>query len=70
MHRSAQVHELDPDQISFSNAIRSIADVVTDFQLITPEFHPQLWQRLLSDMAHFRLPPWDNRINPRVLKKK
>ena len=70
MHQSAQVHDLDPDQLSFINAVRLITDAVADFQLIMPELHPQLWQRLLSDLAHFRLPPRDNRINPRVLKKK
>jgi hypothetical protein len=42
MHQSAQVHELDPDQLSFSNAVHLITDAIADFQLVVPEQHPQL----------------------------
>ncbi len=69
MHRAATASQLDPDRLSFVNSLRLVADAIPDFQLITPADHPALWQRLLNDILHFQLPPRDNRINPRVVKR-
>jgi len=70
MHQAALTQALDPDRLSFVNALRLIQDALADFQLIDPDQHDRLWQRLLADMATFRLPPRENRINPRVVKQK
>ncbi len=69
LHQAAQVAQLDPDRLSFVNAVRLICDAIPDFQLAIPADHPALWLRLLHDILHFRLPPRDNRINPRVVKR-
>src|SRR5712691_5523312 len=69
MHQAAQVAHLDPDQLSLVNAVRLICDAIPDFQLSILDDHPALWRRLLNDVLHFRLPPRDNRINPRVVKR-
>jgi hypothetical protein len=70
IHQAAVAHQLDPDQISFIQSVRLITDAFADFQLVHPAHHPRLWQRLLADIARSRLPSRDNRINPRVVKRK
>jgi len=70
MHQAAVSTQLDPDRLSFINSLRLICDALTDFQLVHPDQHPALWSRLLTDILHFKLPPRDHRINPRVVKRK
>lgn len=70
IHDAAIKHDLDPDRLSFTNALELVRDAVHDFQLIAPEAHPRLYQRLLDDIAHYQLPPRANRLNPRVVKRK
>lgn len=70
MHEAALQADIDPDRLSFINSVRLICDAVADFQLSHPQDHQGLWQRLLQDISHFQLPPRDNRINPRVVKRK
>jgi hypothetical protein len=70
MHQAALQAHIDPDRISFTNALRLIRDALPVFQIISPRCHNQLWTRLLADVRHFRLPQRDNRINPRVIKKR
>jgi hypothetical protein len=70
MHRAACAYQLDPDRLSFIDSLRLITDAISEFQLIHPDHHPRLWQRLLSDLAACVLPPRENRINPRVVKCK
>ena len=70
MHEAALLADIDPDRLSFINSVRLICDACADFQLIQPDEHGRLWLRLLQDIAHFKLPPRDNRINPRVIKRK
>lgn len=69
MHRAAVEHDLDPDRLSFVASVRLICDAVAEFQLIHPDDHLLLWARLLRDIVHFQIPPRDNRINPRVIKR-
>jgi Insertion element 4 transposase N-terminal/Transposase DDE domain len=69
MLQAASLVDLDPDRLSFVSALRLLCDAVPDFQLVHPDLHPTLWSRLLHDVLHFRLPPRDNRINPRVVKR-
>jgi hypothetical protein len=70
MLEAAQQAQLDPDRLSFTNALHLIGDAVSDFQLLPPGQHPDRYQRLLRDVAHFRLPPRATRSNPRVVKRK
>jgi len=69
IYQAAQSVALDPDRLSFVTAVRLISDAVADFQLVAPAQHPQLWQRLLTDLVFTRLPARDNRIHPRVVKR-
>lgn len=61
---------VDPDRISFTNALRLIGQAVPEFQQTAAAQHPALYRRLLADVARFRLPPRKPRINPRVIKRK
>lgn len=70
MHEAAVQVGLDPDRLSFTNAVHIICDAVAEFQMTTPEQLPRLYQRLLNDIAHHRLPDRDNRSNPQVVKRK
>jgi hypothetical protein len=67
---AAQQAHLDPDQLSFTNALHLIADALSDFQILDPSLHHVRYRCLLRDLACFRLPPRDNRSNPRVVKRK
>ncbi len=70
MHDAAVKNDLDPDRLSFVNAVRIISDAISEFQMTAPEQLVQLYQRLLNDIARHRLPERDNRSNPRVVKRK
>lgn len=70
MHDAAVQKDLDPDRLSFTNAVRIIHDAIPEFQMTIPEQLPRLYQRLLNDIARHRLPERDNRSNPRVVKRK
>jgi len=70
MHDAALQAGLDPDRLSFINAVRLICDAIPEFQMVAPEQQPQLYARLLRDIARYRLPERDTRINPRVVKRK
>ena len=70
MHEAALQADLDPDRLSFTNALHIIRDAVSEFQMTTPEQLPRLYQRLLKDVARHRLPERENRSNPRVVKRK
>ena len=70
MHDAALCVGLDPDRLSFVNALRILCDAIPEFQMTTPEQLPRLYQRLLADIARHRLPERENRSNPRVVKRK
>lgn len=70
MHDAAVHHDIDPDRLSFVNAVELVCDAIPEFQLVAPQHHPALYQRLLRDIARHRLPARANRINPRVVKRK
>jgi hypothetical protein len=70
MHEAAIQNNLDPDRLSFVNAVRIICDAIPEFQMTTPEQIERLYQRLLNDIARHRLPERENRSNPRVVKRK
>jgi len=70
MHEAALQAEVDPDRISFVGALRLLQDAVPEFQMTAPECLPELYARLLRDMARRLLPPRRPRRNPRVVKRK
>lgn len=70
MHTAACQAQLDPDRLSFVNAVRLICDAIPEYQMVIPDQVPALYQRLLRDIARHRLPERANRINPRVIKRK
>ena len=70
MHEAALQAELDPDQLSFVNAVQLICDAIPEFQMTAPDQLPQLYARLLRDIAAERLPNRRLRSNPRVVKRK
>ena len=70
MYQAALQANLDPDRLSFSGAIRVLRNALPEFQMTAPEQLPALYQRLLRDMAHKRLPQRRLRSNPRVVKRK
>jgi hypothetical protein len=70
MHEAAVQNGLNPDRLSFINAVRIIRDAIPEFQMTAPEQLSRLYQRLLNDIAHHRLPERENRSNPRVVKRK
>lgn len=67
---AAQLSALDPDRISFTNALQILQQAIPEFQQTDPLQHPALYCRMLRDVASFRLPPRKSRTNPRVVKRK
>jgi hypothetical protein len=70
MLQAALQANLDPDRLSFSHALALVGDALPEFQMVAPEERPALYQRLLRDIARYRLPPRRNRTNPRVVRRK
>jgi len=70
MHEAALQTGVDPDRLSFVHALRVIHDAIPEFQMTVPDQLPQLYARLLRDIADGRLPPRRLRSNPRVVKRK
>jgi hypothetical protein len=70
MHEAALQVGIDPDRLSFINAMRLICDAIPEFQMVAPEQQSFLYQRLLWDIARYQLPKRDTRLHPRVVKRK
>jgi len=70
MYEAASQEAMDPDRMSFINALELICDAIPEFQMSAPEEHDRLYQRLLRDLRQHRLPERDYRGNPRVIKRK
>lgn len=70
MHEAALQAELDPDRLSFTHAVQVIQDAIPEFQMTAPGQLPQLYARLLQDIADQPLPERKRRSNPRVVKRK
>ena len=67
---AAHAAQLDPDRLSFTNALELIVDAIYDFQFLDPAQHPTRYRQLLRDIAFFQLPPRVTRSNPRVIRAK
>jgi hypothetical protein len=70
MHEAACLAAIDPDQLSFTHALQIIQEAISEFQMTAPELLPNLYQRMLRDIAAVRLPERRLRTNPRVVKRK
>ena len=70
MHEAAMREGLDPDRLSFISSLRIIRRKVDKFQIAAPGERGELYDRMLREIARCKLPPRDNRSNPRVVKKK
>ena len=70
MAEAAHSRGLDPRRLSFIESVRLIQDAVAECQLVAPCHLVRLHQRLRQDIAYYVLPQRDNRINPRVVKRK
>jgi hypothetical protein len=70
MFEAAEQAGIDPDRLSFTNSLALVCNSIHEFQMVAAEQQPALYQRLLKDIARFRLPERANRINPRVVKRK
>jgi hypothetical protein len=70
MHEAALQVGTDSDRLSFVHALNVIRDAIPEFQMTTPEQWPQLYTRLLRDIADRLLPARRLRSNPRVVKRK
>lgn len=70
MHQAALQAGIDPDRLSFVHALRLVHDAIPEFQMVAPDQLPQLYARLLRDIAVGRLPARRLRSNPRVVKRK
>lgn len=70
MHRSAEVLDDTSQRLSFINALRLIQQVIPVTQLLWSTHDNRLIELFHQWQQYFRLPPRDNRINPRVVKRK
>jgi hypothetical protein len=70
MAEAATQAAVAPTALSFVHAVALIRVALDDFQLVTPAQHDLLYQRLLRDIAAYRLPRRALRTNPRVVKRK
>jgi hypothetical protein len=59
-----------PTRLSFVHAVALIRVALDDFQLVSPDQHAALYQRLLRAIAACRLPLRAHRTNPRAVKRK
>lgn len=70
MHEAALQADVDPDRLSFVHALEVLRDAIPQFQHTAPAQLPELYRRLLGDIAAVRLPQRRPRSNPRVVKRK
>jgi hypothetical protein len=70
MHEATCLVAVGPDQLSFTHALQVIQEAIAEFQMTAPELLPNLYQRMLRDIATGRLPQRRLRSNPRVVKRK
>ena len=70
MHEAALESGVSPDRVSFTRAVRVLADATVEFQLAAPDLRAGLYRLLLKDLTRELLPPRRLRSNPRVVKRK
>jgi hypothetical protein len=70
MHEAALAEQVDPRRLSFLDSVRIIRDTVQDMRNARTEHLPRLYRGMLRLIGRCRLPPRENRVNPRVVKRK
>jgi Insertion element 4 transposase N-terminal/Transposase DDE domain len=69
MVQAAQQAQLDPDRLSFTEAVFQVSETTRELAQVRPRQHEVLRQHLLERLRAHLLPPRRLRSNPRVLKK-
>lgn len=69
MHRAATQGHLDPDRLSFCQAVELVQQAVYEFAIVALPERPALLERLLGDLRSCRLPARRLRFNARVVKR-
>ena len=59
---------MDPDQMSFVQAVKVIKDAIFEFQMVTENQREHLDQQLLRNIARHPVPERHNHVNPQVVK--
>jgi len=70
MHQAALAEDIPPRRLSFIDSVRLIRDTVQDMRNALTRDLPRLYHGLIDKIGQCRLPPRENRINPRVVKQK
>jgi len=70
MHVAALSVDIDPRRLSFIHALRILRETAPLLRAAPANRLPFLYAAMIQHIAQGRLPPRDNRINPRVVKKK
>jgi hypothetical protein len=69
MHEAACQAGVDPDRLSFTDAVFVLAETTRDLAQVQPVDHAPLMQEMYERLTAHRLPERRLRANPRVLKK-
>jgi hypothetical protein len=69
MHQAACQAGVDPDRLSFTDAVFVICETTRELALVEPDQQELLHKEMLVRLCAHRLPPRRLRANPRVLKK-
>jgi hypothetical protein len=70
MHDAAISVDIDPRRLSFIHAVRVIRETAPLMRAAPTPRLASLYAAMIQHIAEGRLPPRDNRINPRVVKRK
>jgi hypothetical protein len=70
MFEAARAENLDTDRLSFKGCFHVLQGALQDCDPRTPESFETWYQNLLARMREEKLPPRQNRVNPRVIKRK
>lgn len=70
MHEAALSIDIDPQRLSFIHAVRVLRETAPLMRAATTSQLPSLYSAMIRHISEGRLPARDNRINPRVVKKK
>ncbi len=69
-HESAMILNQPPQRLSFINTLRLVQQIAPLSQLLWGSHQPQLLKLINQWQDYFQLPLRENRINPRVVKRK
>src|SRR6266699_3832456 len=69
LHRAATQGQLDPDRLSFCQAVALVQQAVYEFAIVALPQRPALRERLLADLRSSRLPARRLRFHARVVKR-